>query len=89
MTDGPFEFDPAKNAANRIKHKVGLDDFSGFDGEPVVVPDNRREYSEQRFRAFGRIGAMPYIIAFTLRDGTVRLITFRRAHNREMQRYER
>ena len=84
-----IEFDPDKNRSNRLKHGLGLDEFSGFDGMPIVLEDRRFEHGEVRYRAFGRIGGIGYMIAFTLRDGMVRLISFRRAHEKEIRRYER
>jgi uncharacterized DUF497 family protein len=47
--------------------------------------DDRRDYSETRWRSFGRIDRLGYMIAFTVRDDEVRLISFRRAHEREMK----
>lgn len=83
-----FEFDRAKNETNRKDHGLGLDDFAGFDSEPVVLRDTRFPYGEPRWRAFGRIDGKGHSLAFTLRDGKMRLISFRRAHEKEMRRYE-
>lgn len=80
-----FEWDPAKNSANKIKHGVGLDVFEGWDGEPFVVRDERVEYREERFVALGRIGGLPHALVYTLRGSTVRLISLRRAHEKEMR----
>jgi len=81
-----IEFDPGKDAANIEKHGLSLAGFDGFDGEFVAIPDNR--FAEPRFRAFGRIDGIPHCVAFTLRGDKVRLISFRRAHEKEMRRYE-
>ena len=89
MTDAPFDFDPAKNASNRLKHGIGLDEFEGFDGEAMVVIDDRADYGEERFSAFGRIGGLPYNLVFTRRGDRLRLISLRRAHREELDRYER
>jgi uncharacterized DUF497 family protein len=80
----PFEFDPAKNEANRIKHGIGLDAFRGFDCEPTIVLDARRDYGEDRYRAFGNIDETPYMVAFAFRNGRTRLISFRRVHRKDM-----
>ena len=82
-------FDPAKNAANIAKHGFGLDTFDGFDDEPAVVLDDRSAYGEDRFRAFGRIRGLGYMIAYTEENDVMRLISFRRAHEKEMRRYDR
>jgi uncharacterized protein len=44
---------------------------------------------ETRFRAFGRIEGKGHAVAFTMRGDEMRLISFRRAHEKEMRRYER
>jgi uncharacterized DUF497 family protein len=82
-------FDPAKNEANIKKHGLSLADAAQLElGEAVVVIDNRQDYGEVRFRAFGRIDGQGYCLAFSLVSGSVRAISFRRAHEKEMLRYE-
>lgn len=82
------EYDPAKDAANRAKHGLSLSEFTGFDGVPVVVVDDRQDYGETRLRAFGRIDGEPRCLVFTVRSGAMRLISFRMAREKEMRRYE-
>ena len=84
-----IEWDEAKNEANFAKHGLRLDSFEGFDSEPVVLVDVRRVYGEERFRAFGRIDGVPSSIAYATRGRNVRLISVRRAHEKEVTRYER
>lgn len=83
-----IEWDQAKNEANFAKHRLWFDSFEGFDVEPLVLVDNRRDYGEERFRAFGRINGVPHSIVYTMRGKTLRLISFRRAHEKEVARYE-
>ena len=83
-----IEFDADKNDINWEKHDLSLAQFEGFDSEPMVVEDDRYDYGETRYRAFGRIGGVGHMIAFTIREGTMRLISFRRCHEKEMKRYE-
>ncbi|WP_088311574.1 BrnT family toxin [Novosphingobium sp. B 225] len=65
-----------------------LADFSGFDEDPVVFEDIRKDYGEQRFIAVGRIARLPHLIVYVRRDDKIRLIGFRRAHEKELRRYE-
>ena len=83
-----IEFDAAKSEANALKHGRRFEDFSGFDEPSVIVNDVRPEYAERRFRAYGRIAGKGHMIAFTRRNGRIRLISFRRAHEKEMRRYK-
>ncbi len=55
----------------------------------AVVEDDRNAYGEGRDLAFNRIKGKPHCLVFTLRDGVVRVISFRRAHEKEMARYGR
>ena len=84
-----IEFDPAKDRANIAKHGLSLAEFVGFDDVPAVRIDDRQDYGEARFRAFGRIGGLGHSIAYTETARGIRLISFRRAHDKEMRRYER
>ncbi|MEH3045526.1 BrnT family toxin [Sphingomonas adhaesiva] len=81
-------FDPAKDAANIAKHGLSLADAAGFElAAAAVAIDNRREYGEDRFRAFGYAAGQARCLVFTVRDGAVRVISYRRAHAKEMRRY--
>lgn len=82
------EFDPAKDEANFTAHGLRLSDFAGFDIEPAVVEDERVDYGEARFRAYGRIDGKGHCLVYTEREAGPRLISFRRAHEKEMRRYE-
>ena len=84
----PFAFDPNKDAANIAAHGLSLSEFEGFDAEPVVVVDDRFDYGEVRYRAYGRIEGKGHCLVYAVRDGTIRPISFRRAHEKEMRRYE-
>ncbi|OYW22151.1 MULTISPECIES: BrnT family toxin [unclassified Sphingomonas] len=82
-----IDFDPAKDAANLVKHGIALSDFQGFDTPPVVIVDDRYDYGETRFRAFGRIGGAGFCLVYCETARGIRAISFRRAHDKEMQRY--
>lgn len=85
-----IEFDPAKDALNIAKHGLSLADASAMDlASAAVVPDERADYGEARYRAFGRIEGVPYCLAFTYRADVVRVISFRRAHEEEVARHGR
>jgi hypothetical protein len=87
MSDA-VDFDPAKDAANRRKHGLPLDRWPEFDAAPVLIEDRRGDYGEQRWWAIGRIDGKGHVVTFTWREGRVRMISFRRARDQEMQRYE-
>ena len=88
ITSMDITFDPAKNEANIAKHGLSLADFAGFDAAPAVVVDDRFDYGETRYIAFGRVDGEGRSFVFALREGEVRAISLRRAHEKEMRRYE-
>lgn len=83
-----IEFDPDKDATNIAKHGLSLADAGMIDlPHAVVIVDERTDYGEIRYRAFGRIEDEGFCLAFTLRGEVLRPISFRRAHEKEMRRY--
>jgi len=46
-----------------------------------------RHHGEARFRGFCLIDGQPFCVAFTVRAGTVRPRSLRRAHPKEFERY--
>lgn len=82
----PVEFDPEKDALNIAKHGVSLS--RAVDLEILAfIEDDRGEYGETRFRAWGLIDGNAYRLAFAHRGDKVRAISLRRAHKKEMDRY--
>ncbi len=79
-------FDPAKDAINLAKHGVSLAAAAEFEIH-VVVRDERRDYAEARFNAFGVLAGRPYCLTFTVRNGQVRAISLRRARVKEYGRH--
>ncbi|MDB5422615.1 MAG: hypothetical protein JWQ29_31 [Phenylobacterium sp.] len=84
-----IEFDPAKDAANLAKHGLSLGEAAEFDfTAAVVVPDDRLDYGEVRFRAFAYANGQGRCLVFTaVNSTTIRAISYRRARQKEMQRY--
>lgn len=84
-----IDYDPAKDAINRDKHGLSLADAVYLDlAAASVERDDRFAYEEERFRAFGRIEGKGYCLAFMIRGTTLRPISFRRAHEKEMRRHD-
>ena len=83
-----FVFDPDKNEANIAKHGLSFTDFAGFDAPPAVMLDDRYDYGEERYQAFGRIDGAGRCLVFTIRGNEMRMISLRQARDKEMRRYE-
>ena len=84
-----YEFDPAKDAANVVKHQgVSLADAQAFEWNTSVIrQDTRHFYPEERFEAVGYIDQRLFVMVFCNRDSAVRVISLRRANKREEKRY--
>jgi uncharacterized DUF497 family protein len=85
-----IEFDPVKNAMNFAKHGVYLSDASKLDWNAIVIyEDRRRDYNETRYIGYSLIGTRLYCAVFTIRNDVYRIISFRKANDRELDRYEK
>ncbi|CAM3188181.1 hypothetical protein SAMN04488021_1204 [Paracoccus aminovorans] len=81
-----IEFDPAKDEINIAKHGVSLVRAAELE-ILAFIEDDRNDYGETRYRAWGLIDGKAHCLAFTDRNGTLRAISLRRAHKKEMDRY--
>jgi len=86
-----FEWDETKRQTNLHQHKVDfvrvLAAFSDPDRQTVV--DDRRDYGETRFNMLAKIGDRVFHVTYTLRSDVIRIISARKANEREQKRYER
>jgi uncharacterized protein len=80
------DFDPAKETINLSKHGISLARWVELDMKVTFV-DDRYDYGEIRYRAYGYIDGAAYCLTFTSRNERVRPISLRRAHAKEMRRY--
>lgn len=84
-----FAFDPAKDAINRAKHGVSLSEAARLDWNRVLAKfDTRTNYGEPRQIGYEPIGRRLYCVVFVDRGHTMRIISLRKANNREIDRYE-
>ncbi len=84
-----FAFDPAKDAINRCKHGVSLSEAARLDWNRVLAKlDSRTDYGGPRQIGYGPIGRRLYCVVFVDRGDTLRIISLRKANNRDTDRYE-
>lgn len=82
-------FDPTKDAINIKVRQISLADARRFDWDSLRYEvDSRRDYGEERYRGFGYIDERLHMVAFTFRDGTMRIISLRKANPRKVRDYE-
>lgn len=81
-----WDWDEPKRRANLAKHGLDFASLDGFDWRTAThEADTRTDYSEARFVTTGYIGARLYILAWTPRHGRVRVISLRKANEREQK----
>lgn len=81
-----LEFDVGKDEVNVAKHGISL--ARSVDLEILAfIEDDRNDYGEVRYRAWGMIDDRAHCLVFTDRNGALRAISLRRAHKKEMDRY--
>lgn len=84
-----FEWDEAKNQANRQKHGLDFADAPlVFAGRTLTFEDLRQLYDEPRHLTVGTLAGRMVIVAHTLRGDATRIISMRKANARERARYQ-
>jgi hypothetical protein len=83
-------FDPAKDAANREKHKLPLafGDRIFEDDNHLIVPSVRAIDGEERFKVIGIVGEKHFTGVFVWRDNQPRFISVRRSNRGEERAYQ-
>lgn len=85
-----IEFDEAKRQLTLRKR--GLDFARAneiFAGAEFTWVDDRTDYGEVRYNTFGMLDQRLVAITWTIRDGMRRIISMRKANDREQARYRR
>jgi len=84
-----FEWDPSKEVENVRKHGIEFTTASLIWRDSVFERiDDRRDYGEVRYQAFGLVDRRVLTVAFTWRSRNRRLISARKANFREQRLYQ-
>jgi hypothetical protein len=59
-----------------------------FDPDRVVQVDTRRSYGEERYQLMGMIERRLFVLVYTPRHEALRIISARKANQREIRHYE-
>ncbi|MCW1430464.1 BrnT family toxin [Novosphingobium sp. JCM 18896] len=85
-----ISFDEPKRQLTLLKR--GLDFARAaeiFDGTEYTWIDDRFDYGEVRYNSFGLLDQRLIAMSWTIRDGKRRIISMRKANEREQARYRR
>lgn len=86
-----FEFDPAKDEANRFKHGLRLAFGMRIFVDPLhqIFPSFRPVDGEDRYKAVGMVDGKLHTVVYVERIGVLRLISVRRSNASEQRDYDR
>ena len=92
-----FDWDNNKNQSNIAKHGISFEEAIAIFDDPNVLnyEDTRFNYGETRFVSIGQIilvtqeKTVIIVVIHTQRNQTIRLISARKANERERKCYER
>lgn len=84
-----FEWDEKKAAGNAAKHGVPFSYAVRvfLDPHRLDAEDARRRYGEPRRFTLGDIDGRLYAVAYTVREAAIRIISARKANDRERRKY--
>lgn len=83
-----ISFDRSKNETNIAKHGVSLSDAVNLEWETaMVVLDDRQQYGESRFIGYALKDDRLHCVVFTERGEQRRIISLRKANDREVRFY--
>ena len=86
-----FEFDPAKDQANRFKHGLRLPFGKRVFDDPYhrILPSFRECDGEDRYKAVGLADGKLHTAVYVVRGEVIRLISVRRSNAGEQRDYDR
>lgn len=83
-----FEWDDAKNRADRKKHGVSFEDVVPSFAGPMFVAADDRGYREARYVAIGFLEDVPVVVVYAERCERIRIVSARKADRHERQRFK-
>ncbi len=85
-----FEWDEAKS--DSCYQMRGFDfayaAHAFLDPQRVISEDTRHSYGEDRYQLMGLIERRLFVVVYTLRNESIRIISARKANQREVRHYE-
>lgn len=83
-------FDPLKSAKNASERGLPFERVSEFDFASALFSiDERQPYGEIRYVAFGYLRKRLHVLCFIETQEGIRVISFRKANDREVKAYEK
>ena len=83
----PYEWDETKRRINIRKHGIDFTQVEGFRWETAQIETQVR-FGERRYLAYGYIGDRLHALAYVRRNTNIRVVSLRKANDREQDRYD-
>jgi uncharacterized protein len=89
MASDDFEWDEAKAAENCTRHGISFETAIRTFDDPFAIErlDDREDYGEERYSILGMVDGRILYIAYTVREGIIRIISARGAEPYEKRQY--
>lgn len=73
-----------------MKHGLSFEDVTiVFYGQTVTFLDDTKDYGEPRYITLGELQSRAVVVVYTLRENYLRVISMRKANEREKKIYEK
>lgn len=83
-----IECDPAKQAKTLAERGLDMNRAGEvFNLLHLTVPDQRREYGEERFVTVGHLDDRMVVLVWTWRGPNIRVVSMRKANDREQTKF--
>jgi uncharacterized DUF497 family protein len=83
-----IEFDPVKRDETLRRRNLDMADAAiVLTGPTLTIPDDRYDYGEDRFITIGKLHERMIILVWTMREDAYRIISMRKANDREQEEY--
>lgn len=83
-----IEYDPVKRQKTLLNRRLDFDRcLEVFSGPTLEMEDTRFDYNETRYITFGLLDVRMVVVVWTPRGNKRRIISMRKANEREKQRF--
>lgn len=85
-----LDFDRDKSAENERRRGLSFELVADLDwAAAFIIPDTRHDYGEVRYTALVPLRRRVFVVCFTIRTDTMRIISFRKANDREVLKWQK
>lgn len=85
-----ISYDPDKRTRTLAERGLDFEDaVAVFVGAAIDIIDDRRDYSEERWQTYGRLGDRLVMIVWTRRERVRHIISMRKCNDREQKKFGR